>query len=94
MKKQTKIKDSRIGCRGCRLKIEVQKSDSLLQDDKNLIQRGKVVGAGPYAICKVGDIIIFNLWGLDKAQINDKEYFYVLDTEEFVLENLGPADEF
>lgn len=83
MKKQTKKTN---GCRGRRLKIEVQKSDMLLQTDNSLIQKGKVIGAGPEAVCKVGDIIVFNSWGLDAIEINDIKHYYIVDTDEYVLE--------
>ena len=76
---------SRKGCRGRRLEIQVAKSDTLLQDEKNLIQKGEVVDAGPEAFCKVGDIILFNSWGLDKITINDKDYFFIIDNDEYVL---------
>ena len=79
---------SHKGCRGRRLEIEVAKSDTLLQDEKNLIQKGEVVDAGPEAYCKIGDIVIFNSWGLDKISVNDKEYYFILDTDEFVLKIL------
>lgn len=85
MKKTKKFK----GCRGRRLKIEVEKSDTLLQTDNSLIQKGKVIGAGPEAFCKVGNIIIFNAWGLDKVTLNEKEYYYIIDNDEFVLETLS-----
>jgi hypothetical protein len=84
-----KLKKSNKGCRGRRLEIEVEKSDSLLQDDKMLIQKGKITDAGPDAVCEVGDIIIFNSWGLDKISLNDKDYFYILDTDEFVCKTLS-----
>lgn len=84
MKKQTK--QSNKGCRGRRIKIEVQNSDTLLRDDKSLIQKGKIIGVGPQAICQVGDVVIFNAWGLDKVLLNEKEHYYLLDTDEFVLE--------
>ena len=76
---------NRKGCRGRRLEIEVQKSDTLLQDDKNLIQKGEVVDAGPEAFCKVGDIVIFNSWGLDKITINEKDYYFIIDSDDFIL---------
>lgn len=84
----SKKKQSNKGCRGSRLKIEVQKSDTLLRDERSLIQKGKVIGAGPEAVCKVGDIIIFNSWGLDKVTLDDKDYYYIIDSDEFVLEIL------
>lgn len=75
-----------IGVRGRRIRIEVQKSDSFLQDDKSLIQKGTVTGTGPEAYCKIGDIVIFNAFGLDKITLNDLDYYYLLDTDEYVLE--------
>ncbi len=85
MKKKSQLNK---GCRGRRLRIEVQKNDTLLQDEKSLIQKGQVTGAGPEATCKVGDIIIFNAWGLDRVLLDDVEVYYVLDTDEFVCEIL------
>lgn len=58
----------------------------LLQTDNSLIQKGKVIGAGPEAVCKVGDIIVFNSWGLDAIEINDIKHYYIVDTDEYVLE--------
>ncbi len=81
-----KPKQSNKGCRGRRLKIEVYKSDSLLQDERSLIQKGTVIGAGPEAVCKVGDVIVFNAFGLDKVTIDDKDVYYIIDTDEFLLE--------
>ena len=81
-KRQKKIQHK--GCRGRRLEIEVAKSDTLLQDEKNLIQKGEVVDAGPEAFCKVGDIVIFNAWGCDKITVNDKDYFFIIDSDEFI----------
>lgn len=87
MKKTSK--KSVVGCRGRRLKIEVEKSEMLLQSDSNLIQKGKVVGAGPDAVCKVGDIIIFNSWGLDSVELDNIKHYFIIDTDEFVLEILN-----
>lgn len=75
------------GCRGRRIKIIPEKSDILGQDD--LIQRGKVVGAGPEAHCKVGNVIIFSTDGLDKIDMGSGEFvYYILDVDEFVYEIL------
>lgn len=74
------------GCRGRRIKILPEKSDILGQED--LVQRGKVVGVGPDATCRINDIIIFSTDGLDKVDINGEKFYYVLDTDIFVYEVL------
>lgn len=74
------------GCIGRRIKIEPEKSGILGQDD--LIQKGKVIGAGPEARCKVGDTIIFSTDGFDKVVIGEESFYYVLDTDQFVYEIL------
>lgn len=86
MKKTIK---SHKGVRGRRIKIEPEKSDSLLQlDEGQLVQRGKVIGVGSEATCKVGDIVIFNAWGCDMVTIEGNKFYYILDTDEMVLEIL------
>lgn len=72
------------GCRGRRLKIQPEKSDIIGNED--LIQRGKVIGAGPDAFCKVGDTIIFSTDGFDKVVVGEDSFYYVLDTDIFVYE--------
>lgn len=75
------------GLRGRRIKIQPEKVDTLLQADNDaLIQKGKVIAAGPLSSCKKGDTVIFNAWGLDKVTLNDESFYYLLDTDEFVLE--------
>ncbi len=77
------------GVRGRRLKIEPEKNDTLLvSDDASLIQKGKIIGVGPDTLCKVGDMVIFNAWGVDRVDINGEIFYYILDTDEFVLEIL------
>lgn len=81
----TKKKNNK-GCRGRRLKIQPEKSDII--GDEQLIQKGKVIGVGPEATCKVGDIVIFSTDGFDKVKIGDEEFFYALDTDIFIYEIL------
>lgn len=74
------------GCVGRRIKIQPESSGILGQED--LIQRGKVIGVGPGARCKVGDTIIFSTDGFDKVEIGDEKFYYVLDTDQFIYEIL------
>lgn len=95
MKKNKKIpvkqikRTSYLGVRGRRLKIQPERLDSLLQgEDLNFVKRGLVIGAGPYATAKVGDVVIFTALGMDKVEFGDEVFYYVLDTDQFVLEIL------
>lgn len=75
------------GVRGRRIKIEPEESNTMLvSDHTNLVQKGKVIGSGPEARARVGDTIIFNAWGCDKVTIENETFYYILDTDEFVLE--------
>lgn len=80
------VDESHIGCVGRRIKIIPEKTDIIGQDE--LIQRGKVIGVGPEARCKVGDTIIFSTDGFDKVVLGDETFYYVLDTDQFIYEIL------
>lgn len=87
MKKTKKIK--KLVLRGRRLKIVPEKIEAIFGlDEGNLCPVGKVIGAGPEAKCKVGDRVIFNTWGSDSAKVGEDTFYYVLDTDEFILEIL------
>lgn len=72
------------GCVGRRIKIKPFKSDTIGQEE--LIQKGEVILVGPDSRCKIGDIVVFNNDGLDKVRLNDVDYYYVLDTDQFIYE--------
>ena len=80
------MKKTNKGCRGRRIKIQPEKSGILGQD--NLIQKGIVIGAGPDAVCKVGDVVIFSTDGFDTVQIGEENVYYALDTDIFIYEIL------
>ena len=79
--KKTNIKSNK-GCRGRRIKILPEKSDILGQDE--LLQRGKVIEAGPDAVCKVGETVIFSTNGFDQVSIGEEKFYFVLDTDQFI----------
>ena len=77
------------GVRGRRLKILPEKVESMLPtDDNTYIKRGKVVEAGPEAVARKGDTVIFTAMGMDKVEAGDETFYYVLDTDTFILEIL------
>lgn len=78
------------GCVGRRIRVELEKSDTLLQQDDGTVGVGKVMSAGPDVItCKVGDRIAFTYWAKDKVMLNDIENIYILATDQFVCEVLN-----
>lgn len=80
---------SHKGVRGRRIKIEPEKSEGFLQsEDNSFVKRGKVIAAGKDAVCKKGDTVIFTALGMDKIDIKDEVFYYVLDTDQFILEIL------
>ena len=79
-------KPTRKGVQGKRVKIDPYKEETLLLATNNLIQKGKVIGAGKNSICKVGDEIIVSDWLVERIIINDVISFYVPD--EAILEIL------
>lgn len=83
-----KKKQSNKGCVGRRIKVELEKSDTLLQQDDGTVGVGTVIEAGPDAICKIGDKIAFTYWAKDKVSVNEKEAVYILGTDTFVCEIL------
>ena len=84
------LKSQRIGVRGRRLKIKPDESDTFIPtEDNNLIRKGVVLEAGPQATAKKGDKIIFTALGMDKITLGEESFYYVLDTDQFVLEILS-----
>lgn len=88
----TKNKQSK-GCVGRRIRVEIEKPDTLLQQDDGSVGVGKVMSAGPdVTTCKVGDRISFTYWAKDKISVEKfgemKEVVYILATDQFVCEVL------
>ncbi len=71
------------GVQGSRVKFIPEKVESMLASD-SLIQRGKVIGAGPKSKCKVGDMIVVSDWMVERVMIEEEMFYYV--SEEAVLE--------
>ena len=70
---------SRKGVQGARVEIIPEKEESFVLTN-DLIQKGKVIGAGVQSKCKVGNIIIFEDWLVKKIVINEEKRYFVDDT--------------
>ncbi len=85
--------NNRKGCVGRRIRIELEKQDTLLQQEDGTVGVGTVMSAGPdVSTCKVGDRIAFTYWAKDKVQVEKygetKEMIYLLATDQFICEIL------
>ncbi len=80
-------KNTRMGVRGRRIKIKPDVSDTFIPTENgNLIKQGTVIKAGPESTARKGDKVIFTALGMDKIEIDEEVFYYVLDTDQFVLE--------
>lgn len=80
-----------------RILIEPKETESLLVSaDSKFQQVGEVkaIGWKPWYMfwkprfVRVGDMVVFNSWGLDMVKLGDKEYFFLLEDSDFILAKL------
>ena len=72
---------------GTRIQIEpLEKKELLITSEKNLTEIGKIVAVGFDTIhSQVGDVIMFTSWGVDKVEYEGKSYYFLLESDEFIL---------
>ena len=72
----------------------VEEQSVLLSDNKSLCLYGEVVAIGKEVNnwwkfwedkIKVGDKIIYEIWGLKSPKINDKDYHFIRKDSQFLL---------
>lgn len=76
---------------GRRMYIKPDKLKQIIQTatGENLMEVGDVIAIGPeVSFCKEGDKILFTSWGVDKVTIDGEDYFFVLESDEFILGKL------
>lgn len=73
-----------------KVQVKPSKKDSFFNDD-NLLETGTVVAVGKDCkFLKVGDVVFFSSWGVDKTPEQDGEQYYVLqEKSEFILGKLA-----
>jgi co-chaperonin GroES (HSP10) len=84
-----------------RLLIEPIASDAAIVTTENRFQQmGKVIAVGhrPWykfwqpRFFKVGDTVVFNTWGADRAELNGKEYWFILENPDFILARISDSE--
>lgn len=64
----------------------VEKKQILVSDQKSLCEYGKVVAIGSEVKeIKVGDTVGYLVWGVNSLQVEDKKYYFVPETSDFIL---------
>ncbi len=80
---------------GKRIYIEPSIKQSIIVSDlKNKVEKGivKAVGDAVEKI-KVGDQILFTNWGIDKFEDSDEVYYFILESDEYILAKVGVQSE-
>ena len=73
----------------------IEKKQVLVSDSKSLCEYGKVVAIGSEVKeIKVGDVVGFLIWGINALEMEEKKYYFISETSDFILgtihdENLG-----
>lgn len=80
---------------GKRIYIEPDiKQSIIVSDNKNRIERGTVVAIGDMVEkIKVGDSILFTNWGIDKYEEDEKTYYFIIETDEYILGKVRMSSE-
>ncbi len=73
-------KPTNKGVQGGRVEIEPRKLETLSENDV-LLPIGSVTGIGTTSKFKgkVGDVIVFSDWLIEKPKVEDKTYYFVPD---------------
>ncbi len=70
---------------GNQILIEPVETNSAL-GQKSLCEYDKVIAIGDLVEkVKVGDTLAFLVWGLNSLELNEKKYYFVAESDEFVL---------
>lgn len=64
----------------------LQRKQVLLSDQGALCEYGKVVAIGDEVTkIKEGDLVGFLVWGVQKLEVEDKFYYFIPETSDFIL---------
>ena len=75
-----------INAYGNNIQIIPESKNKIIGDTSKYFLYGKVVGVGELVKnIKVGDIIAYTLWGVNKLEKDGEEYFFIQDNSDFIL---------
>lgn len=75
---------------GRRIQIKPEEEKTLIQSENNSkIVRGIVLSVGPdVKVVEEGDTLIFTSWGVDEVDIDKEKYYFLVESDEFILANI------
>ena len=64
----------------------IEKKQILISERKSLCEYGKVIDIGEdVKYIKVGDTVGYTVWGVNHLEVDDKRYYFIPETDEFIL---------
>ena len=64
----------------------VEKKQILVSEQGNLCEYGEVVAIGDeVTTLKVGEVIGYTIWGVNRLTIHDVNYYFIPESDEFIL---------
>jgi co-chaperonin GroES (HSP10) len=64
----------------------IEKKQILVTDEGNLCEYGEVIAVGDKVEeVKVGDVIGYTIWGVNRLVIDDEKYYFIPETDDFLL---------
>lgn len=64
----------------------IEKKQILIAEQGNLCEYGEVIAVGDKVEeVKVGDVIGYTIWGVNRLVIDDEKHYFIPETDEFLL---------
>jgi co-chaperonin GroES (HSP10) len=72
----------------------VEKKSILMSDMNSLCEYGEVIAIGDEVKhIKVGDMIGYTIWGVNKLQIDEQTHYFIPEDSRFILGTIGVSGE-
>lgn len=58
----------------------------LVSEQGSLLEYGKIIAIGDEVTkIKIGDVVGFLVWGIQKLEVDDKTYYFLPESSDFIL---------
>ena len=72
----------------------VEKKQILVSDKASLCEYGEVIAIGEdVKKIKVGDMIGYTVWGINRLEINDNKHYFIPEDSRFILGTIGMPEQ-
>jgi len=74
---------------GKRIHIKPEAYKSAFIGEVALVEKGEVLAIGDAVEkIKVGDTVLFTVFGVDKIKLEDQDYYFIMEDDAFILATL------